>query len=239
MEEQNSSRVRVAVMQPYVFPYMGYFSLVSKVDHFIFLDDASFRKKGWINRNVLIINGSPMLFTVPLIGQSQNRAINEINTSGLTDFAKKFRKTVAMKYGKYPYFQNISEIISACFPEHDTKISKIAIESVVQISRYLGLGTKFSIASEDFRNDGLSGAERIIDICIRAGARTYINAEGGRALYKTDEFLSRGVSLEFDMYSERQCSSFFKTEGHVVSSIDALMRFSPDQIRTELNDEIP
>ncbi len=239
MQQERLGPRRVAIMQPYVFPYMGYFSLVNKVDHFVFLDNVNFPKKGWVNRNILVINGKPTFFTIPLDRPSQNKLINEIKTSGGADFAIKFRKTIEINFRKYPYFDDVFQIIDQCLPVIDTEISNIAMRSVCLISKYLRFNTTFSVASEEFSESGLAGADRIIDLCIQAGGKYYVNAEGGRHLYEHQEFLNHGVHLEFDRYSQNKCFNFFKNAGHVVSSIDTLMRFSPDEIRTKLNDEVP
>ena len=70
---------KIAIMQPYFFPYIGYFQLINAVDIFVFYDDVNFIKKGWVNRNNVLVNGQAKLITVPLEGASQNLLINQIN----------------------------------------------------------------------------------------------------------------------------------------------------------------
>ena len=53
-------------MQPYLFPYIGYFQLIHSSDEFIIYDNIEYTKKGWINRNRILFNGSPQIFTIPL-----------------------------------------------------------------------------------------------------------------------------------------------------------------------------
>ena len=65
--------MKVAIMQPYLFPYIGYYQLIKAVDSFVLLDDVNYIKKGWINRNRILLNGSPHLFTMPLEKASQNK----------------------------------------------------------------------------------------------------------------------------------------------------------------------
>ncbi|MFM1836501.1 MAG: hypothetical protein RJA04_1189, partial [Bacteroidota bacterium] len=76
----------VAIMQPYFFPYLGYFQLVQAVDDFVFYDDVMFIKKGWINRNRILLQGREFLFTIPLEKQSQNKTIRESRVAWETDF---------------------------------------------------------------------------------------------------------------------------------------------------------
>ena len=57
--------MKTAIMQPYIFPYLGYFQLVNCVDTFVFYDDVNFIKRGWINRNKILINGKEVLLSFP------------------------------------------------------------------------------------------------------------------------------------------------------------------------------
>ena len=78
-------------MQPYVFPYIGYMQLVHAADKFVFYDDVNFIKKGWINRNSIMLNDGSYRFTIPLKGQSQNSLIKDIEPLNLEVFKEKFR----------------------------------------------------------------------------------------------------------------------------------------------------
>jgi len=71
--------MRISIMQPYIFPYLGYFHLIEASDRFIFYDDVNFIRKGWINKNKILLNGNDFTFTVPLSKASQNKLINQIN----------------------------------------------------------------------------------------------------------------------------------------------------------------
>ena len=70
--------MKVAIMQPYIFPYIGYFQLINLVDKFIIYDDVNYIKKGWINRNKILNNGSELYFSIPIKKSSQNKLINEL-----------------------------------------------------------------------------------------------------------------------------------------------------------------
>ena len=94
----------VAVMQPYVFPYIGYFNLMKCTSHFVLYDDVNFIKRGWINRNRILNNGSPAIFSIPLSNTSQNSIISEIRTANLEHFKKKFLRSIEHAYAKAKYF---------------------------------------------------------------------------------------------------------------------------------------
>lgn len=73
--------MKIAIMQPYIFPYIGYFQLINAVDKFIIYDDVNYIKQGWINRNKILLNNEDYLFTFPLKNASSYKKINEIELS--------------------------------------------------------------------------------------------------------------------------------------------------------------
>ena len=99
--------MNVAIMQPYIFPYVGYFQLIKAVDVFVFYDDVHFIKKGWINRNQLLINDKAHLFSVPLNKPSQNKLINEIKLALDQKWLKHFYSTLEFNYKKAPFYKEI------------------------------------------------------------------------------------------------------------------------------------
>src|SRR5690554_5438915 len=128
--------MRIAVMQPYLFPYIGYFQLIQAVDKFVFYDDVNFIKKGWINRNRILINNKDLSFSVPLNKVSQNKTINEtfLNLDTFEEWKEKFIKTIGQNYKKAPYFDGVSEVINNILNTKCNTISDLAIESVNTIS---------------------------------------------------------------------------------------------------------
>ena len=98
--------IKVAVMQPYAFPYFGYLQLMKAVDHFVFMDDVTFIKKSWMNRNKLIANGEEQLFTIPVLKISQNKKINKHYVG--SGWSTKLIRSIQHNYQKSPYFEEYS-----------------------------------------------------------------------------------------------------------------------------------
>ena len=98
-------------MQPYFFPYIGYFQLINAVDKFIIYDDVNYIKKGWINRNNILVNNSPNLIQVPLIAASQNRLIKDILVVDENNWKDKLLKTIYFNYKKAPFFDQIFSLL--------------------------------------------------------------------------------------------------------------------------------
>ncbi|RYF78205.1 MAG: hypothetical protein EOO39_02060, partial [Cytophagaceae bacterium] len=94
----------LAIMQPYVLPYIGYIQLLNAVDTFVFYDDVAFINRGWVNRNRLLVNGKDHLFTIPLKDASQNKAIREIELANDSKWRGKLLKTIEQSYRKAPQY---------------------------------------------------------------------------------------------------------------------------------------
>lgn len=228
--------MKVAIMQPYFFPYIGYFQLINAVDTFVFYDDVNFIKKGWVNRNKILSNNKVYLFTIPLVGASQNKKINEIDVLVSLKWKDKFLKNIKESYSKAPYFESTFELITGVFNGKFETISDLAVLSILHISEYLELPTMFSRSSLDFpESKELKGAERLLEICKTSNADTYINPIGGQELYDKEKFINDGVELYFLKSKEIQYKQFNNEFLPWLSIIDVLMFNSKEEIKTFLN----
>lgn len=222
--------MNIAVMQPYLFPYIGYFQLIQAADRFIFYDDVDFITRGWINRNNILINGKANLFTVPLRKASQNKLINEIEVAMDDRQRKKFLKKIYHAYTNAPEFDAVYPLIERTFTSDHETIADLAIRSVEETAGYLGQSTEFYRSSERFDNRDLDAADRLIDITRKEGGDTYINPEGGRDLYDKPYFEKHGVELRF---LKPACPPYQQFDHDFVpwlSIIDILMFNEPDAI---------
>jgi len=189
----------IAVMQPYVFPYIGYFQLINAVDKFVFYDDVSFIKQGWINRNKILVSGKEFLFTVPLEKASSFNFIKDtkINRAMYIQWMNKFILTIDQNYSKAPYADNIKVLLQEILSSEFSSISDLAIETIVRISAYLDIKTEFVRSSETYNNKDIDRQQRLIDICKKENADHYINALGGQELYQKEDFSKEGIKLNF------------------------------------------
>jgi len=224
--------MKLAIMQPYFFPYIGYFQLINAVDKFIIYDDVNYIKRGWINRNNILINNEKKYFTLNLSKLSQNKLINEIKIGENKD---KILQIIKQNYIKAPFFDEHFKIIEEIFNEikPDSLISQVAGLSLIKISEYFNINTKFEYSSEKcFDTKGLEKADRLIAICKKNNADTYINAIGGRELYNKEYFLDKGINLKFikaNITEYRQNENVFEPS---LSIIDVMMYNSKEQIHT-------
>jgi WbqC-like protein family len=225
---------KLAIMQPYLFPYIGYFQLINAVDKFVAYDDVTFIKQGWINRNNILVNGRPFLFTVPVKNISSYSLILETEITHDVDWKTKILKTIKQSYQKAPYYQRIFEIIEKIFTSDEQYISKMAINSIKEVLQYLDVSTEIKDSSTTYRNNNLSSQDRVLDICQQEQADQYLNPIGGRELYSKEAFKHRGIKLNFvrskSIIYHQNKKDFIPN----LSIIDVLMFNSPPAVKLML-----
>lgn len=223
-------------MQPYLFPYIGYFQLMRAVDKFVILDDVTYITGGWINRNRILVNGETLLFTVPITAASRNKLIQDLEIADQRNWRDKLLKTIALAYKKAPCFETVYPLLERIIRYPSRTLVDYIGHSLLQLHGYLGLKTELVKTSRDYRNQDLKGQARILDICRRENAREYINAPGGAALYSTSGFAEAGISLKFLQPRTIRYRQFGDEFVAWLSIIDVLM-FNPlEQVRGYLNE---
>jgi hypothetical protein len=213
--------MRLAIMQPYFFPYIGYFQLINSVDKFIFYDDVNFIKNGWINRNRILLNNDTHYITIQLKNASSFKPINTIEFS---DNRKKIRKTISQAYHKAPYFHLVFPMIENCLNSQTNMINDQSTASILQIAKYLNINMDFEKSSEVYSGTKpFKKSERIIEICKINGATEYVNPFGGIDLYDKREFEKNGIKLSFLKSLSTEYKQFNNSFISGLSIIDVLM----------------
>jgi len=222
-------------MQPYFFPYIGYFQLINTVDKFVFYDDVTFIKQGWINRNRILLNGKDYLITLKLNGSSSFKLIHEIEVFKQNG---NLIKTIIQAYSKAPFFNEVIILIQEVFATFNElkSISKIAEISVKKVSQYLNLTTVFESSSEVYSmTKNLRKDDRLISICKKNEADTYINPSGGRDIYDKNIFSEKGIRLFFINNHITSYNQFNNVFVPGLSIIDVMMFNSKEKISEMLN----
>ncbi len=189
--------MKIAIIQPYFLPYLGYFQLINTVDKFVTYDDVNFMKKKWINRNNILIAGQPSFFVIPLKKISQNKRIKDIEIALDLNWKIKILKKVEMAYRKAPHFQEAFDLLENIVTQGHTHISELAFTGIQKICNYLHISTHLIPSSTIYENSHLKSQNRIIDICLKENADHYINPIGGIELYSKESFLNHGIRLNF------------------------------------------
>jgi len=219
-------------MQPYFLPYIGYWQLIKAVDKYVIYDDVNYIKRGWINRNNILMGGEKKLFTITLNGSSQNKLINEIEIS---DDFRKFMKTIQQHYIRAPYYGDILPLIEKIVSFETRCLSVFITNSIKSILSYLSVDTEILISSQLVKDCSLNGKDKIINICKNLGADSYYNAIGGQEMYNKDECANHGIDLRFlktKIVSYKQFKNEFVPS---LSILDVLMFNSVGEINIMLD----
>lgn len=228
------SDVKLAVMQPYFFPYLGYFQLIEESDLFVFYDDVNFITQGWINRNRILINGSAAYVTIPCKNASQNRLICETDHALEGKTREKLIRKFEHSYKNAPYFESVFPIIKNVIHLDNPGISELAIASISKTMNYLEMSRSAKVSSSAYENQQLKGDDRILDICKQENAKTYINPIGGKMLYNRQTFFDEGIELKFLKPSFSKYEQFNGTFVSGLSIIDVMMFNSKSAVQKML-----
>lgn len=189
--------MKIGIMQPYFFPYLGYWQLMNAVDKYVIYDDVNYIKRGWINKNNILINGEAKNINLILSKVSQFKHINDITIIDDDIYKKKLYTKIKMAYSKAPYYTLIMPILEKIIFQEENNLAKYLMNSFKLINEYLNINTELILSSKIEKNDLLKGEEKIIDICKILGGTEYYNAIGGIELYNKNKFSNENIKLSF------------------------------------------
>lgn len=213
--------MKIAIMQPYFLPYLGYWQLIEAVEAFVIYDDVNFIKGGWINRNRILIDGKVHYINLPMKGASSNKKINEISVN--REEFKHMINVIDAAYRKAPYYEEAMSLIDEIVSYDTNNLAEFVSNSIFVICEYLDIKTKILISSELEKDNSLKGQDKVIDICKRLGADQYINAIGGTGLYNADDFWNSGIQLSFIRGKDISYNQFSMPFFSNLSILDVLM----------------
>ena len=176
----------VAGNQPYLFPYIGYWQLMNISDIYVISDSMQYIKKGYINRNNILINGKRNRFTLEVSGVHHKTLINEVKVGSSS---RKIIKSIFYAYKKAPYFEEVYPMLEQILLNDEKNLAKYVSYSIERVVQYLDIDTKIIYLSDLGGETSLKAQDRIIDICKRVNTDHYINAIGGQELYNKEGFL--------------------------------------------------
>lgn len=227
--------MKIAIMQPYIFPYIGYFQLIREVDLFVFYNDVNYIKRGWINRNRILLNNKEFLFTIPCKDVSQNRKICETRLAFDAIAKKKFLDNVYYAYNKAPHFEIIYPLIEHVILREFNYIDELAIASIKECAYFLQMESNFKISEGQYNNEELKKADRLIDICRKENISNYINPIGGEEIYAKGYFKNEGIDLQFLRSLPFTYTQFNQEFVPWLSIIDILMFNTKEAVTNLLN----
>lgn len=216
----------VAIMQPYFFPYLGYFQLIDAVDVYVNLDHVSFMKRSYMTRNLL---KNDTAIQVKVKGGSQNKNCTEVKVDFSDRYLINLKKTIDHLYAKSPYYNLVNEqILLPTLVEREVSISEWNLDIIKQICQYLDIQTAIVPSSLAFNDLDLKREAGLKSIVKQLNSDHYINAIGGMELYDKADFNQSGIKLNFIQMGELAVDNPF------ASILDLMMRYDANFLKAEL-----
>ena len=225
----------VAIMQPYLFPYPGYFHLAHAADAFVVYGEAQYIRRGYVNRNRLDIGGGERWFTLPVEKAPREAPIDAVGVdpARVAPWRQRFLETFRHAYAKTPYYAPTRALLEGVLaPAHERSVGATARASVAAVTEYLRLDARLVDAAELDYDRTADAQAKIIGMAGALGATRYVNAAGGRALYDADAFAAAGLALRFVAAGPGLPPPYRPG----LSILDALCKFAPATLRDALSD---
>lgn len=223
----------LGIMQAYFMPYIGYFQLIDAVDEFVIYDNIQYTKKGWINRNRILVNGTDKYITLPLKKDSDFLDIRDRFLAETFD-PKKLLCQIKTAYHKAPHFPETYALLETIIPYPERNLFQYIYFSVAKVCEYLGISTPIIISSHLKCDHTLKSQEKVIAICKERQCDRYINAIGGMQLYCGEDFAKENIELCFIETERTEYPQFQNEFLPSLSIIDVLMFNSIETIRAML-----
>lgn len=226
--------MKLGIMQPYFFPYIGYFQLIAAVDVFVVYDNIKYTKKGWINRNRMLQNGQDVMFSLPLKNDSDYLDVCQRELA--TDFNRsKFLNQISGSYRRAPYFDYTFPLVEGILQCKENNLSTFLHQSIIKTCGHLGITTEIRVSSSIAIDHSLKNEDKVLALCSALGASTYINAIGGMDLYSKETFKEKGFDLRFIQSRPFDYAQFGGEFVPWLSIIDVLMFNSLSAIKATIS----
>ena len=144
--------MKLAIMQPYLFPYVGYWQLIHAVDRFVIYDDVNYIKGGWVNRNRILINETPSYITLPLHQASSYKCICDTSLQISINWRGKLLKMINNTYRKFPFFTDVFPVLEEVILYETENLADFLANQLLKLSGFIGITTEFVLTSRNYKN---------------------------------------------------------------------------------------
>lgn len=228
----------LGIMQPYFFPYLGYFDLINKSDNWIIFDTPQYIRHGWVNRNRILHPSSGWQYViVPVKKHQRETPINEIEISYQENWQDRILGQLNHYKKNAPYYENTIEFLKSCFKKELLLLSEFNALILSKICNLLGIHFEIEIFSKMDLNLGHveNPGEWALKICQAKGADKYLNPPGGESIFDKNEYKSKNIDLVIQDFKNLT----YPVKGYDfvpdLSIIDVLMWNKPEDIKNYLD----
>jgi len=231
-------------MQPYFFPYVGYFDVIRKTDRWVVFDVVKYRPKSWMNRNrILDVNAGHTYVTVP-VHKASSQQLSEIRVVDADRAAGKILKQLQQYRPTSPFLDAVTRIVQETFDDFSKADGLLRDLNTIGLQKtcdYLGIAFHYQICSQldlDLAHVTHPG-QWALEICDQLGADGYVNPPGGKELFRREEWEERKIDIAFTTLSDLryEVDDRFRFEPRL-SILDCMMWLPPDAIREFLDAQV-
>jgi hypothetical protein len=229
--------MKLGIMQPYFFPYIGYFELIARTDRWVVFDIVQYNAKSWMSRNrILHPQRGWQYINVPVAKAPHRTAISQIR---IKDRAAALQRVIGQLdhyRGQAPYFGRVRDLVQSAFAIGSDRLVDLNVAGMVAVCDYLGIGFRYSLCSQ--MGLDLSSVEHAgqwaLEIARQLKASAYLNPPGGRDLFHPHEWEEAGIRLEFMSMPQYRyvCPPYEFVEN--LSILDVLMWNDPVKVAQAL-----
>jgi len=229
--------MKLAVMQPYLFPYLGYFQLINAVDKMVIYDNIEYTRKGWIHRNRILLDGKDKFFTIPVKKDSDFLNVRERYLADNSEInIRKILAQISNSYRKAPFFKEIYPVLERLFLSGKKNLFDYVFNTISEICTLLDIKTELIISSELNMDHDLKAEQKVLEINRILNSDIYINPIGGTELYDKENFKNKGVELLFIKSKPIRYVQFGNEFTESLSIIDVLMFNDLNKVKSLLNE---
>ena len=217
----------LAVHQPQYIPWLGYFHRIAKCDYFVFLDDVQYKKREFQNRNKILTPGGPLWLTLPVITKGHyTQNIKDVLLDSTEDWAKSHFKSIEHNYHKAPHYNEHSGFLTELYSRKWEKLIDVSMEFIKYAMNYLSIKTPWKMSSE--YNVTETSTARIIELCKKTGADTYLSGAGGKDYMDEELFKQNGIKLIFQDFKHPEYRQLHGKFEPYMSLVDLFLNCGAD-----------
>jgi WbqC-like protein family len=218
----------IAIVQSNYIPWKGYFDLMRQVDEFVLYDDVQYTRRDWRNRNRIKTPSGVKWLTIPV--EVKGKYFQKIKETRIADpaWGRVHWDTIVKNYGRAPYFREYRDRFESLYlsssPQYLSDINRKWLECVCEL---LGIRTSL-VWSIDYSPTAVDPTGRLVEICLKAEASTYVSGPAAKAYLDEAQFERAGVRVRFMEYDGYPAyPQLYPPFEHGVSVLDLLLMVGP------------
>jgi hypothetical protein len=202
----------VAVHQPQYIPWLGFFDKIASSDAFVFLDRVQYKEREFQNRNKICAKDKCLWLSVPVVSKGQGRQlICDVKIDNTFPWKRQHLNSLKAWYANAPHFNDHFPFFEGVYSREWEKLADLNVYIIKYILSCLAISTPLYFESE--LEIDAQRTERIIAICKKLKADTYLSGAGGKQYLEEDKFIEAGIKLLYQDFSHPVYRQYIRPAG--------------------------